>query len=86
MSIQYKYTPSKNHRARIVTREVAGVVETTTTNREDNAIISLVSTPTGQSELYIRVPRANGTGLDQVVLNGRQLRTLARVFDRHNNG
>lgn len=86
MSVEYKYTSTKNHRSRIVTNEVcAGDYVTSTRGREDNAQFALRSGANGQ-QLYIRVPRADGTGLDEVVLNGRQIRTLVRVFDRHNNG
>jgi hypothetical protein len=86
MSIEYKLVPTKNNKSRIVTRYDEGnVVTTHLKGREDNAAFALQSSPTGQ-RLYIRVPRADGTGLDEVELNGRQLRTLRRIFDRHENG
>lgn len=85
MSVQYKFTQTKNHRSRIVSNDVTPSARVTATvNREDNAEFVLASTPQGRT-LYIQVPRSDGTGLDNVQLNGRQIRTLVRLFDRHAN-
>lgn len=83
MSVEYKLVPTKNNRARVRKTAAQGYATTRVVGREDNAAFALHTDNTGATTMYVRVPRADGSGLDEVVLNGRQIRTLTRVFDRH---
>jgi len=77
MSVEYRLVPTKNNRARVVSRVNERAYVTEVTGREDGADFALESTRNG-TKLFVTVP-----GAGQVVLNGRQIRTLSRILDRH---
>jgi hypothetical protein len=77
MSVEYRLVPTKNNRARVVSRVDERAYVTEVVGREDGADFALESTRKG-TKLFVTVP-----GAGQVILNGRQIRTLARVLNRH---